>query len=338
MSETEKHKKYNNIGVLGGGAWGTALAQSTCLAGRNVTLWAKETVTVKSINETHENTQFLKGIPLDQNLIATNNMTDLGEKDALLIVTPAQFTRTIMEDLAPHIKPGTPIMICTKGIEITTSKFMSQILSETIPNAIPAILSGPSFAADVAKGLPTAVTLAVKDEQLGKALSQALSHKALRPYWSDDIIGVQIGGAVKNVLAIAAGIVIGKKLGASAHASLISRGFAELIRFAESFGASPKTLRGLSGLGDLVLTCSNEQSRNMSLGIALGEGRSLEDILKTRNSVTEGVTTAGAVIAIAKDRDIRMPISEAVNDIVNDRLNVDDAIITLLTRPLRQEV
>lgn len=329
--------EYHSIGVVGGGAWGTALAQSACLAGCRVTLWAKETETVDAINTNHENINYLSGIQLNSALKATTSLEQTADNDALLLVTPAQFVRTVTEKLSPHIKPGTPIIICAKGIETSTSKLMSEVLNETIPHATPAILSGPSFASDVAKGLPTAVTLATKQQALGQALSKTLSHQALRPYWSDDMIGVQIGGAFKNVLAIAAGIVVGKKLGASAHASLISRGFAELNRLAISYGANPKTLSGLSGLGDLVLTCSSPQSRNMSLGIALGDGNSLEEILKTRNSVSEGIYTAKAVTAIAKDRHIQMPISDAVTAIISGTTTVDEAIKILLSRPLKAE-
>lgn len=330
--------KFKSFGVIGGGAWGTALAQSTCLAGCDTTLWAREEETVSAINTAHENKAFLPGIKLNPALKATTSLEELAAgKDALLMVAPAQYLRQVAGDLAPFIAAATPIIICAKGIETASGKLMSDVLSEAIPGATSVVLSGPSFASDVAKGLPTAVTLAARDEALGQELCTALSHKALRPYWSDDLIGVQIGGAVKNVLAIAAGIVEGKQLGASAHASLISRGFAELTRFGESFGANQKTMMGLSGLGDLVLTCSSPQSRNMSLGIALGEGQSLQDILNTRNSVSEGVHTAAAVARITKERGITMPIAEAVHDVITGTVTVDDAITTLLSRPLRAE-
>ena len=329
---------FESIGVLGGGAWGTALAQSACLAGRTVTLWAREPETVEAINTSHENIHFLKGIKLDANLKATTDLEQVAQNEVLLMVTPAQFVRQTATNLRPFVKDKTPVIICAKGIETSSYKLMSEVLDETLPQAVPIILSGPSFASEIAKGLPTAVTLAAKDERLGKAISQALSHKALRPYWSDDLVGAQIGGAVKNVLAIAAGIVAGKELGASAHASLISRSFAELKRFAASYGANPKTLSGLSGLGDLVLTCSSPQSRNMSLGIALGQGQSLTDILEARSSVTEGVYTAKAVATIAKQRNIQMPICQAVADIINETLTVENAIATLLSRPLKAEI
>ena len=328
---------FKSIGVLGGGAWGTALAQTACLAGCDVTLWAREPKTVEAINTAHENSAFLKGIQLDKNLTATTDLQQVAHNDVILMVTPAQFVRNIATDIAPYLKPQTPVVICAKGIETATSKLMSDVLSETLPQATPAILSGPSFASEIAKGLPTAVTLATNEQSLGMALSETLSHKALRPYWSDDLIGVQIGGAIKNVLAIAAGIVVGKQLGASAHASLITRGFTELTRFATSYGADPKTLNGLSGLGDLILTCSSPQSRNMSLGIALGEGHSLDDILASRNSVSEGVYTAKAVTAIAKDKQIQMPICDAVTAVISGKSDIDNAIATLLSRPLKAE-
>ena len=330
--------EYQSIGVLGAGAWGTALAQSVCLAGRDVTLWAHETETALSINQTGENTAFLKGVKLNQKLRATSEISDLAATEAILLVTPAQFTRSITAALASHLQPGTPVVICAKGIEQSTRKLMSEVISETLPQALPACLSGPSFAVDVARGLPTAVTLAASNETAGKALSRSLSHKTFRPYWSNDLIGVQLGGAVKNVLAIAAGIVVGKKLGASAHAGLITRGFAEMKRFAVCLGADPKTLGGLSGLGDLVLTCSSPQSRNMSLGIALGEGKTLDDILSSRRAVSEGIYTAKAVSDMANKGGIQMPIVDAVSNIIDQKVTIDAAIETLLTRPLKSEV
>lgn len=330
---------FKNIGVVGGGAWGTALAQSACLAGCNVTLWAREVDTVNDINQNHINSAFLKDVPLDPKLRATTDLEKIANQDAILIVTPAQFVRAVLSDLAPFLQSSSvPLIICAKGIEQSSSKLMTDVVSETIPNATPVILSGPSFASDVAKGLPTAVTLAAENKTLGKDLANALSHKALRPYWSDDLIGVQIGGAIKNVLAIAAGIVMGQNLGASAHASLISRGFAELSRFGESYGAKQETMMGLSGLGDLVLTCSSPQSRNMSLGIELGKGKTLDEILASRNSVSEGVYTASAVVEISRKRNFEMPISEAVEAIVTNKQTVNEAIATLLSRPLKAEI
>ena len=274
---------------------------------------------------------------LVRKLKASSDLSQMARMDAILMVAPAQFVRAVSEQLAKIINAPIPIVICAKGIETKTGKLMGEVLAESLPGAIPAILSGPSFASDVACGLPTAVTLATNDKNLGENLAKAFAHKAFRPYWSDDLIGVQIGGAVKNVLAIATGIVMGKKLGPSAHASLTTRGFAELTRFAESYGAKQETLMGLSGLGDLILTCSSPQSRNMSLGIALGEGRSLDDILSQRTSVSEGVYTASAVIKTAHERGIDMPIATAVEAIVTGKVTVDEAIDTLLSRPLKAE-
>ena len=309
------------------------------MAGCNVTLWAREEDTVNDINQNHINSAFLKDVPLDPKLRATTDLETIANQDAILIVTPAQFVRSVLSDLAPFLQSSSvPLIICAKGIEQSSSKLMTDVVSETVPNATPAILSGPSFASDVAKGLPTAVTLAAENKTLGKELANALSHKALRPYWSDDLIGVQIGGAIKNVLAIAAGIVMGQNLGASAHASLISRGFAELSRFGESYGAKQETMMGLSGLGDLVLTCSSPQSRNMSLGIELGKGKTLDEILASRNSVSEGVYTASAVVEISRKRNFEMPISEAVEAIVTNKQTVNEAIATLLSRPLKAEI
>lgn len=330
-------QKFEKIGVLGGGAWGTALAHSACLAGRSVTLWTREPDIAAAINTAHENTTFLPGISIHPSLKATSNLEEMANNDAILLVVPAQFVRPVTETLAKHIAKSTPLIICAKGIETSSSKLMSEVIEDTIPDATLAVLSGPSFASDVAKGLPTAVTLATKDEELGKALAASLNHSALRPYWTNDLIGVQIGGAVKNVLAIAAGIVMGKELGASAHASLITRGFAELNRFAIHQGADKHTLQGLSGLGDLILTCSSPQSRNYSLGAALGQGQSLDDILKQRRSVSEGVYTAEAVAKLAKEQGIAMPISQAVAKIVKGDISIDDAIATLLSRPLKAE-
>jgi glycerol-3-phosphate dehydrogenase (NAD(P)+) len=257
--------------------------------------------------------------------------------DAILSVVPAQHARSIFEGLADHVRPGTPVMLCSKGIEKSTLSLMTDVIHEALPQATPAVLSGPSFAADVARGLPTAVTLACADEALGKSLMEAIGRPAFRPYWSSDLIGAEVGGAVKNVLAIACGIVVGLELGKSAHAALIARGFAEMTRLAVAMGAQPQTLAGLCGLGDLVLTCSSTQSRNMSFGKALGEGQVAEDILAARNSVTEGVATAPALIELAQHHGVAMPICQAVHEILDGQKNVDGAITALLNRPFTQE-
>jgi glycerol-3-phosphate dehydrogenase (NAD(P)+) len=245
--------------------------------------------------------------------------------------------RATCRELGRHLAPGTPVVICAKGLEQTTGKLLADVVGETMPQARLAILSGPSFAADVVRGLPAALTLACAEETLGQRLVESLGYRQFRLYRSDDIIGTQLGGAVKNVLAIAAGIVEGKALGASAHAALVTRGFAELQRFGRELGARPETLMGLSGLGDLLLTCGSPQSRNMSLGRALGKGETLAAVLAGRRSVAEGVYTAAAVTKVAIGKGIDMPIAEAVHAIVEGKVSVDEAIEALLSRPFRTE-
>jgi glycerol-3-phosphate dehydrogenase (NAD(P)+) len=329
--------RLDSIGVIGGGAWGTALAQTLRLAGRDVLLWARETDVADDINTRHVNATFLPGVALDDALSATTDLTEIAHADAILMVAPAQHVRTVATTLKPHLKSGQPVVNCAKGIERTTGKLMGQVLAESLPDALLAALSGPSFAADVARGLPTALTIACDREDIGRGLAQALGYRHFRLYWSRDRLGVEIGGAVKNVLAIAAGIVAGKALGASAHAALVARGFAELRRFGDAHGAEAETLMGLSGLGDLILTCGSPQSRNMSLGRALGEGRTLDEILGTRRAVTEGVWTAAAVVKLARAKGVEMPIAEAVHAIVEGNAEVDDAIAALLSRPFKAE-
>src|SRR5689334_10695075 len=260
------------IAVVGAGAWGTALANCAARAGRDVTLWARDAAMVAELTTTRENPR-LPGIKLDKRVGATGAIADVAQADGVLLAVPAQESRTAATALSQHVKAGVPILTCAKGIERGTHRFMTEIIGETFPSAVPAILSGPSFATDVARALPTAVTLACADEDVAAALARALGSQTFRPYHTSDVRGVEIGGAAKNVLAIAAGIVQGRKLGASASAALVTRGFAELARFGRAYGARPETLTGLSGLGDLILTCSSPQSRNFSLGVALGEGR-----------------------------------------------------------------
>jgi glycerol-3-phosphate dehydrogenase (NAD(P)+) len=327
-----------SVGIVGAGAWGTALAITARRAGRDVLIWAYEPETVAGINRKHLNEVYLPGIELDPSIEATARLNEVATCDMLLMVTPAQHVSDIGGELAPYVKEGQPIVICSKGIEQATGKLPSEIIAELMPGASVAVLSGPSFAAEIARGLPAAVTLATGEEAQGRALSHALSHPPFRCYWSDDVIGAEIGGAVKNVYAIAAGIVAGKKLGASAHAALVTRGFAEMARLATALGARRETLMGLSGLGDLLLTCGSQQSRNMSLGIELGKGRSLKEVLDQRLTVTEGVYTASAVVELAAARGIDMPIAQAVHAVVSGLATVDEAIVALLSRPLRAEV
>lgn len=328
---------FEKIGVIGGGAWGTALAQTLTLAGRDVLLWAHETETVREINEDHANTTFLTGVALDPRLKATASFADLGDRELILLVPPAQHLRQIATNLTGHIGADVPLMICAKGIEQATGKLLGDVLAETAPGMTVGAISGPSFAGEVARGLPAALTVACEDSNLGEQVAQSIGSRQLRVYWTDDLIGVQLGGAIKNVLAIAAGIVDGRGLGSSAHAALVTRGFAELRRFAGALGARPETLTGLSGLGDLLLTCGSPQSRNMSLGRALGEGQSLEEVLGTRKAVTEGVYTARAVCRIAAERGVEVPICEAVRAIVDDGVSVDEQIDSLMSRPFRAE-
>lgn len=326
------------IAVIGGGAWGTALATVAARAGRDVIIWVREDEVAQAINTHHENSLFLPGIPLDPTIRATTDLNDLVGLDACLLVPPAQHLRLVCEALATVLPKGALLAICAKGIEQHSGKLMSNVVEEALPQVVPAILSGPSFASDVARGLPTAVTLACRQEEPAKALVEAIGAPTFRPYWTADVIGAQIGGALKNVLAIACGIVDGKGLGESARAALTARGFAEMTRFGMSFGAARETLTGLSGLGDLILTCTSTQSRNMSLGRALGEGQSLKEILGERNSVAEGVYTATAVHKIATNRHLDMPICDSIADIVSGTKSVDEAITSLLARPFTAEL
>jgi glycerol-3-phosphate dehydrogenase (NAD(P)+) len=310
-------------------------------AGRDTLIWAREPGVVAEIAASRTNATFLPGVVLDPGLGATGDLADVARRDVVLMVAPAQHVRTVGAALAPHMAqhgtPGKPVVICAKGLEQATGKLLAEVLAEVLPQAMPAVLSGPSFAADVARGLPTALTLACADAAQGARLAAILGSRPFRIYHSTDLVGVQLGGAVKNVLAIAAGIVEGKQLGASAHAALVARGFAEMRRLGEALGARPETLMGLSGLGDLVLTCGSPQSRNMSLGRALGQGQELQAILAGRRSVAEGVYTAAAVVKVAAERGVDMPISAAVHAVVEGRQTVDQAIEALLSRPLRAE-
>jgi glycerol-3-phosphate dehydrogenase (NAD(P)+) len=324
-------------GVIGGGAWGTALAQVCVRAGLQTTLWAREPDVVASINADHENTSFLAGVELDPSIVATGDFADLAGSDLVLAVTPAQHLRSALAGFAPHARDGLQILLCAKGLEQGSLKLMTQVLAETIPQAQAAVLSGPSFARDVAKGLPTAVTLACADPGCAEDLAELIATPSFRPYFATDMIGAEAGGAVKNVLAIACGVVEGLQLGRSAHAALITRGFAEMTRLAVAKGAKPETMAGLCGLGDLVLTCSSPQSRNMSVGLALGSGKSLEEALAGKLSVAEGVASAPAVRALARQLGVEMPICEAVAAVLAGEITLNRAIDGLLSRPLKSE-
>lgn len=324
------------IGIVGAGAWGTALAEVIASTGNNVTLWSLETETADQINQKHENHLYLPDITLNHALKATNNLNDLAESEVFFLTTPAQHLRTISRQLLPIIKPLSPLVICAKGIEIKTGFLLSEVLKQELENPL-AVLSGPTFAKEVAQKKPTAVTLACDDPELGQILIPTIKTAWFRPYLSDDLIGCQIGGAVKNVLAIACGIVEGKNMGDNTKASLITRGLAEILRLALALGAKTETLMGLSGIGDLILTANSMQSRNFSLGFELGQGQSLPTILKNRKSVTEGLYTAPAVCQKAQTLGIEMPISQGVNALINHHQDLNEIIKNLLERPLKKE-
>ena len=325
------------IGIIGGGAWGTALAVTARRAGRDVTLWAREGEVIAAINERHENPLFLPGIAIDPAIAATGELASAASANAVLLAVPAQHLREIAGSLAPSLRPGAAVVICAKGVEEKTGALMSEAAAAVLPGAKLAILSGPTFAGEVARGLPTAVTLATADQALGRAVIAALGTRSFRPYLSDDMVGAEIGGAVKNVLAIACGIVAGRRLGDNARAALITRGLAEMVRLARVKGGRAETLMGLSGLGDLTLTCTGLQSRNHSLGFALGEGKSLAEILGTRRSIAEGVSSAAAVGALARRLGVDMPIVAAVDAILHHAADIDETIAGLLARPFRPE-
>jgi glycerol-3-phosphate dehydrogenase (NAD(P)+) len=329
------HSIGQKIGVIGGGAWGTALAQAFASAERDVLLWAREPEVVDSINTAHENQLFLQGIKLSSALKATSDLKAIAARDILLLVTPAQHLRATLKTLKPDLKPNTILVICAKGIELESGKLLSEACEEITPDNPYAILTGPTFASEIARGLPCAVTIATKNKDAAKILKTALGTKLFRPYFTDDIIGTQLGGALKNVIAIASGVVHGKGLGESARAATLTRGIAEIARLASAMGAQPETLLGLCGVGDLMLTASSMQSRNFSLGAALGEGKTMDDILKTRNAVTEGVHTAQSALALAKKHNVDMPITDAVYRCLHGELSVDDAIKDMLSRPFK---
>jgi glycerol-3-phosphate dehydrogenase (NAD(P)+) len=326
---------FERIAVVGAGAWGTALVNVAARAGRDVTLAARDQASADAIARTRTSPR-LPDVSIDQSVaIVAAGAGELRAQDAILLAVPAQELRTAALVLAPILPAKTPVIACAKGIERGTHRFMSEVIADCLPAALPGILSGPSFATEVARSLPTAVTLAVREESVAAALAQALGSASFRPYHSLDVRGVEIGGAAKNVLAIAAGIVIGRGLGTNAAAALTTRGFAELFRFGKAFGAQPETLTGLSGLGDLILTCSSRQSRNFSLGIALGEGATPQDA--GAGMLAEGTFTAAALVDMADQHGVDMPIATAVAAILDGHLSIDAAIENLLTRPLKAE-
>ncbi|PZP56550.1 MAG: glycerol-3-phosphate acyltransferase [Micavibrio aeruginosavorus] len=327
----------SRIAVIGAGAWGTALAQVYASAGHDVMLWARENALADSIQRTKENATYLPGITLAANIRATSDLEKALKEDIILNVVPAQYMRSILEQMKPYLRPDQPMVLCAKGIEIQSRQLLSDIVREQCSNPV-AILTGPSFAIDLVKGKPTAATLACTDKHLAKRIQESLSSKTLRLYTSDDVIGAQIGGAIKNVIAIACGIVGGLDLGESARAALVTRGLAEIARLTVALGGKRETLMGQCGVGDLMLTCSSQQSRNFSFGYLMGQGQSAEEILSQRKSVTEGVTTAKAAVQLAKDFDVDMPITESVHACIEGRMSISDALTEIMERPARGEL
>jgi glycerol-3-phosphate dehydrogenase (NAD(P)+) len=326
-----------NIGVIGAGSWGTALAATIASGGRDVLLWARSQELAREMQKVRENTRYLPGVELPENITVVSEMAAFGSVDAVLMVSPAQAQRAVMSEFAKVLRDAIPALVCSKGMEQSSNLFMSDVLTEVAPKLVPYVLSGPSFADDVVRGLPTAVTLAGPDIESAKKLAMAIGHANFRIYASDDVLGAQIGGALKNVLAIACGISDGKQLGESCRAALITRAFSELVRLGRKLGAKPQTLMGLSGFGDLSLTCSSAKSRNYSLGYDMGQGKSLEEILRAQKSVSEGVYTAGVVVEIARRHGLEMPICEAVHAIVDGKSDPDMELARLLARPMRAE-
>ncbi len=325
------------IGIIGGGAWGTALAQVQAAAGRNPVIWAREAAVVNAINNEGENIPFLPGVELHANVHATDDLSEASKPDILLLVTPAQHTRSVLQTIGADVLAGKHLVLCAKGIEIETGELLSKIVKSVAPKSTVAVLTGPTFAREIAQGLPSAVTVAAPSMEVARGLAQNLGSKNFRPYASDDIAGAEIGGAVKNVLAIACGIVAGKHYGDSARAALLTRGMSEMMRIALALGGKRETLMGMCGMGDLVLTANSMQSRNFSLGYALGEGKTQADVLSSRTAVTEGVHTAKAVKSLMRTLGIDLPIMSAVHAILHDNQDVDTTINALLARPFADE-
>ena len=327
----------NKVAVIGGGAFGTALACVAGKAGNEVRIWARNETVVADINAGRGNPLYLPDVPLDQGISATSDMVEaLSGAAAVLLVVPSQHLREIALMMAPHAA-GKAVALCAKGVERSTGQLMSEVAGECLPDSGIAVLSGPTFAREVAMGLPGAVTLAATEKWIQDAILKAVGIPTFRPYVSDDVIGAEVGGAVKNVLAIACGVVTGRNMGESARAALVTRGLAEVMRLTAKLGGRAETVMGLSGLGDLTLTCNSPQSRNMSFGIELGRGRTVEEILAERRAVTEGVWSAESVCALAEKLKVEMPICQAVRRIVSGDADIDEAINALLSRPFRSE-
>lgn len=323
----------NTISVVGAGSWGTALAQVMASKGTPVRLWARDESLAREINASGRNQAYLGDIPISKNITATSDLLFALKSTIILMVTPAQAMRTILEDMKPHIRKDHVLALCSKGIELETEKLMSLVANDVLPKTPVAILSGPNFALEIASGKPAATTLACADEKIAKTLQNAIGSANFRPYITTDITGVQIAGALKNVIAIACGVIQGMNLGESARASLVTRGMAEIARLGCAMGAQQGTFLGLSGMGDMMLTCSSEKSRNFSLGLQLGQGKTLTEIMENRRNVTEGVHTAKAAIDLAAKYKIEMPVCMAVHKCLNLGASLDEVIHEMLNRP-----
>lgn len=330
-------REMERISIIGSGAWGTALAQIIANRGQSVTLWARRLELSATINEKHENTENLPGIPLNKEIRATNDIWEAANARIILLVCPAQAQRETLKSINSATKSNPVLVLCSKGIELQTGLMMSEVAQEIMPGSPVCILSGPNFAREIASGQPAATTLACADETLARKIQESIGSPYFRPYITDDLTGVQIAGALKNVIAIACGLAQGLGFGESTRASLVTRGMAEIVRLGCAMGARAETFLGLSGMGDLMLTCSSLQSRNFSLGVALGEGKKLEDLRKNSRSVTEGVHTAEAGLSLAAKRKVEMPVTKAVHQCLNEGRKLDDALKELLNRPFGTE-
>lgn len=325
------------IGVIGAGAWGTALAHVLANEGREVTLWSRTPSIVATIEAMSENDVYLPGIRLNETIKVTESLTRAADADVLLVVTPAQHVRKTLEALKADLGTGKPVVICAKGIELESGLLMTQVAKETVPKTPVAIMTGPTFAHEIAKGSPSAVTLAIEDKEIGQQIVEMVGTRFLRPYLSDDPIGAQIGGAVKNVIAIACGAVMGAGLGESSRAALVTRGLTEMGRLTTAMGAKKETLMGMCGFGDLMLTCTSMQSRNYSFGIEIGQGKLASEILKERKAVTEGFYTSKALMTLARKNAVEMPICAAVDSCLNNDVPIREAIEHMLDRPVGVE-
>ncbi len=326
------------IGIIGGGAWGTALAHIVAKAGTEAVLWARDTAIAEAINRDRENPKYLRGIPLDDRLRATADLAGCSAADAILLVVPAQAIRRICDEIAGHVSDHVPLICCAKGLEIDTGLLMTEVIAEVLPRHPRGCLSGPTFASEAARGLPTAVTLATDDPALGISIAKAIGTPSFRPYLSDDVIGAEVGGAIKNVLAIACGIAAGIGMGENTRAALITRGLAEATRLAIALGGRAETLAGLAGLGDLAMTCASRQSRNFRFGEALGRGEAMDKVLQDMGGVVEGRFTAEAIVTRATPLGADLPICQAVDAVLNQGTDLHAAIDGLMGRPLRREM